>query len=145
MSTSELVTSAQFAAGMTQEGLGEHLGASRRTVTRWVRGQSQPTDKQLVEMVRLAHARKPDVAAQLAAGMGETLESLGIVAPAPPATAARVASTSLVLEGIVHAAADAMDLSPRLVRTGLLAAFKRARELGATVEEVEAALGTDPR
>jgi transcriptional regulator with XRE-family HTH domain len=146
MSTTEIVTRAQFAAGLTQEQLGEAVGASRRTVSRWAANRSSPSDTQLVEMVRLAHAREPDVAATLAAGMGETLESLGIVPPAPPpappAPSLRIASTALVLEGIVHAAASAMNLSPRVVRTGLYAAMKRARELGATVEEMEGALET---
>ncbi len=156
MSHGEIVVKSQFAAGMTQEGLGEHLGASRRTVTRWVVGQSSPSDEQLVEMVRLAHARNPEVGAQLAAGLGETLESLGIVVAPPPQVASaptpvpvpvpapRTAAPALVLEGILHAAAHAMDLSPRAVRIGLQAAFKRARELGATVEEVEKALAIEP-
>ena len=142
MSDSELVSRAQFAAGLTQEGLGEHLGSSRRTVTRWARSQAHPSDRQRVEMVRLAHARDPAVAAQLAAGIGETLESLGIVAPAPPP--APPMTTLLVQQAIVHAAAEAMDLSPRAVRVGLQAAIKRARELGATIEEVEAALALAP-
>jgi hypothetical protein len=141
MSKAEFVTRAQLAAGLTQERLGEAVGASRRTVSRWGARASSPSDAQLVEMVRLVHAKNAVVAAELAGAMGETLVSLGIVAPLPPA--APPPPPALLLEGVVHAAAHAMDLSPRIVRTGLRAAFTRARELGTTIEALEAALAIE--
>jgi transcriptional regulator with XRE-family HTH domain len=57
------------------------------------------------------------------------------VVPAPP----RVAPQNLV-DAVVCAAAEALDVSPRVVRPGLLAAIRCAREVGLTVEEMEAAL-----
>jgi hypothetical protein len=46
-----------------------------------------------------------------------------------------------VVEAVVCAAADAMDVSPRAMRPALLAAFTRARRIGLTVEAMEKALG----
>jgi hypothetical protein len=46
----------------------------------------------------------------------------------------------LVADAVVCAGADAVDTTPGAVRAILLAAFRRARELGLGVEEVEKAL-----
>jgi hypothetical protein len=149
MKAAEVVVRAHLAVGGSQEAFGARFGAARRTVSRWVASQSTPSYDTLIAMVAEVYAKDPAVAAALAVGMGSTLEELGIVTPAPPPPpppappppSPAVAHPGLALEGIVHAAADAMDLSPRVVRAGLAAAFRRARELGASVSDVEGWLG----
>jgi hypothetical protein len=80
---------------------------------------------------------------------GETLESLGIVTPAPapvvvppppPPAPPPPLPTALVVEAVVCAAADALQAPPSAVRGALLAAFCRARELRLSVNDVESAL-----
>jgi hypothetical protein len=45
-----------------------------------------------------------------------------------------------VVDSVVCACAEAMDMMPRDVRPGLLAAFARATELGVDVQKVERVL-----
>jgi DNA-binding transcriptional regulator YiaG len=146
MNPTHVLVRAHLALGGSQAAFGERFGASRRTVSRWTAGETCPTFETLTAMVAAVHTKDPGLAAELAVGMGSTLVELGIVAPpAPPPPPAPlpvppvgITHPALVLEGIVHAAADAMDLSPRLVRAGLAAAFRRAGELGVTVGDVDA-------
>jgi hypothetical protein len=119
---------------VTQNGLGEMLGASRRTAQRWAAGASFPSAAQLASLAALVHPREPALAAQLAEAAGSSLERLGIV---PPVTGP---SAALMVDSVVCAAAEAMDALPRVVRPALLAAVRRARQLGLTLEAVEAAL-----
>ena len=48
-----------------------------------------------------------------------------------------------MVDVVVCAAAEALDVSPRAVRPALLAAFQRAREAGLTLEQVEKALSPE--
>jgi hypothetical protein len=84
-------------------------------------------------------------AAEIAIGADTTLEALGIVRPPPPAAppplpAPPQPALGSVVDSIVCAAAEAVDLSPGAIRPALVAAFARARELGLGVEAVEGAL-----
>jgi DNA-binding XRE family transcriptional regulator len=141
-----LLVRGQHALGMTQETLGQALGASRRTVSRWTALRSSLTDTTMAKLARLVHSRDAALAAEVARALGETLETLGIVTPAPPAPPpppARATPTppsGHLGSAIVCAAAEAMDLSPRTLRPALFAAFKCARELGLSVEAVEGLL-----
>jgi hypothetical protein len=47
----------------------------------------------------------------------------------------------LAVDAVVCVASDALGAMPAAVRGGLLAAFRRARQLGLSCEEVEQALG----
>ncbi|MBV9946138.1 MAG: helix-turn-helix transcriptional regulator [Myxococcales bacterium] len=139
------VTQAQFALGLTQETIAERLGISRRTVSRWVAGGSRPDARQLAELARAVHPLDAALAAKLAAEAGQTLEELGLAtprtAPAPDAASARpFPPLPMLVEAVVCAAADAMELPPSVVRKGLRSAVARARSLGLTLEEVERAL-----
>lgn len=139
----------------TQAGLGKLLGVSRRTAQRWT--QSGVPPYHLRDLARLVHPHDAELAAQIAAAAGGTLESLGIVQPPPPPAPPPPAPPPAppepppappppppppdgVVDAVVCAASDAMDMMPRDVRAGLLAAFARAREIGVTVEMVEGAL-----
>jgi transcriptional regulator with XRE-family HTH domain len=133
---------------MTQREFGTALGASHRSATRWEARQSVPGDASLRKLAGLLAPVDAALAAEAAAHLGETLMGLGLVAPpeppAPPIPVAPPAPPPTpaqdLVDVIVCAAADAMDAAPRVVRPVLHAAFRRARQLGLTVEQVERAL-----
>lgn len=100
-------------------------------------------------MVRGVFPVDRELAAEMAEAAGTTLEALGLVparaAPAPaPASAAdelrASARAEKIVDSVVCAASEAMDVLPRAIRPALLAAFTRTRELGLSVESVEQAL-----
>jgi transcriptional regulator with XRE-family HTH domain len=133
-----LTLEARRVLGLTQETLGDLLGSSRRTIQRWDRGQSLPMKEQLAQLAAEVHPRDPQLAAKLAQEAGSTLERLGIVKPVPPAPPP--APPPYLTDTVVCAAAEALNVPPPAVRPALLAAFRRAREVGLRVEHVEQAL-----
>jgi hypothetical protein len=140
-----LVTMGQLALGISQEKLGTLLGATRRTVSRWVSRRSEPTVSQLQKLARAVYSVDASLAAALAAEGGQSLESLGLVRPAPPPVAAPAPSrpfppVRLLVESVVCAAAEAMQAPPTAVRDVLRAALARAHALGLNVEEMNDAL-----
>ncbi len=139
-----LVTRAHIALGMTQQEFGEALGVSRRTVTRWYKHSPLLTMEQLRTLARLVHPRDPELAAEIAWTVSESLESLGIVPPAPPPAPGPAAPaplpTAVVVDSVVCAAAEALGVAPGAVRGALLAAFRRTRALRLSLQEVETAL-----
>jgi len=132
---------ARIALHLSMNGLAEALGASRRTGQRWSAGRSTPSDPQLHRLVALVHPRDPDLAASLAAASGTTLQALGLVLPAPAGPPAPAPVPDRIVDAVVCAAAEAMDMTPRAVRPAVAAAFAAARELGLTVEGVDQVLG----
>jgi len=140
---------AQITLGMTQQELGETLGASRRTASRWAAGQSQPSIAQMHRLARMVHeAGDTALAADIATSCGDTLVGLGL-APVPrvEATGSPPAAllppprpSPLVVDAVVCAAADEAGLTPSAVRGILRAAFMRAVALGLTAEDVAEAL-----
>jgi hypothetical protein len=130
----------------SQGDFGVLMGSSRRSGQRWEIGQARPSHEQMCKMAAMVYPEDPDLAAQLAASVGQTLVSLGIVKPAPAPAPVVVPAAPLppvedIVDSIVCAAADAMNALPRDVRPALLAAFTRARRLGLGTETVEKALG----
>jgi len=132
-----LLVDAQRALGLTQTTLGEILRCSRRTVWRYQSGQSRPLPTELHELARRTFPHDPELARRLAIAAGETLASLGIepIAPAQPAPV-KPRLSALLVDAIVCAAAEALDVSPKSVRPALYAAFSRAMETELTLEEV---------
>jgi DNA-binding XRE family transcriptional regulator len=130
-----LVASARDALGLTQAALGQALGASERTVQRWDAGRYAPSDDRLRMLARLVSVKDVALARQIALAAGETLENLGIAAPEPPAAAHQRRTLG---DALVCAAAEAARVSPGRMRSGLAAAFARARELGVSAQELEA-------
>jgi hypothetical protein len=126
---------------MSQSELGPALGWSHRTAVRWESGRSSPTPGALVKLASLVLQKDVELAAEVAAAAGQTLESLGLVAaPAPqPAPAPRV-SVDVLADAVVCAAADVTDLSSRTLRPILHAAVARARALDLTLDELEESL-----
>ena len=120
-----------------QRMLWELLGLSRRTIQRWDQGHSVPTKSDMAKLAAAVHPHDPSLAAKLAQTGGTTLEALGIAVPAQTP----LAPPSYLIDAVVWAAAEALNVAPPAVRPVLLAAFRRAREVGLRVEDVEAALG----
>jgi hypothetical protein len=134
-----LLARSQVALGLPHREFGPLLGSSLRTAERWAAQRSTPTPTQLAQLTRHVHARDPALAAELAAALGGSLESLGIVAPAA-ATIAAAAPAARLVDIVVCAAAEAIDASPRAMRLALHAALASARSLGLDLATLEDAL-----
>jgi hypothetical protein len=130
--------------GTTQEGLGKLLGVSRRTAQRWA--NTGIPGYYLIDVARLVHSRDPALARAIVTALGTTLEAQGLVLPAPtslplpPAAPPAADPPGGIVDAVVCAAAEAMEMMPREVRPGLHAAFARAKEIGLTVDLIERAL-----
>ena len=144
-------TLAQMAMHTTQKELGEKLGISRRTAQRYC-DHGLPHEYQL-RLARLVHPHDRELAIEIAHHAGATLVTLGVEAPpAPPPPPAPIAAPAPpppppppppadgVVDAVVCAAAEAKDAKPGEVRTMLLAAFSRAREIGVDTAFVERVL-----
>jgi hypothetical protein len=120
MPTGNLLIDSQFALQLTQSGLAEALGASRRTGQRWAAGQSAPAQHHHEELARMLYPVDADLAAKAARAAGRTLDDLGLVSARP------VQSPSLpwelVVDSVVCVAAETAGLTPGAMRTALLAA-----------------------
>jgi DNA-binding transcriptional regulator YiaG len=148
-----LLADARRALGLNQAQLGDLLGSSKRTVQRWETKRAVASPQELATLAAHVHPHDAETAADLAAAIGQTLESLGIVAPPapppppaappppPPPPGPPPMPRDLAVDAVVCVASDALGAMPAAVRGGLLAAFRRARMLGLSCEEVEQALG----
>jgi DNA-binding XRE family transcriptional regulator len=130
-----LLLDARSALSLNQRSLAEFLGISSRTVQRWDAGRSQPVDAEWHKLARAVHPIDPELAARLAKAGRSSLDELGLGRAAPPPIDVRH-----LADGVVCAAAESMDLTPRAVRPAVFAAFRRARQMRLTVEDMESAL-----
>jgi hypothetical protein len=144
---------AQLALSLNQRQLAHLLGSSERTVQRWYAKRATVYPDHITRLAVAVHPHDPDIARRLAATMGETLESLGLVAPPLPAPVVPSPQPSpspspperspflpLLVESVVSAAAEALDVSPRAARPAVLAAVERAKVAGLSVDDLLAAL-----
>lgn len=142
----DLLIQTHSALGLNQRELAELLEISLRTVQRWAAGRSSPAQHDWHAMARAVHPVDPVLAERLAAAGGSSLAALGFVPPPvpppvlPPAPPPVIYDPRHLADGVVCAAAESADLSPQAIRMVLLAAFRRAREMRLTVEEMERAL-----
>jgi DNA-binding transcriptional regulator YiaG len=136
----QLVSAARDVLPISYDALAMKLDSSKRTLQRWQAGESRPTADQLAMLARLVHATHAPLSSEIAAAAGETLVSLGLEDPPAPPVAPRAMPRHLVVDAVVCSAAEATDVAPSGVRTILLAAFRQARELGLSTEEVHDAL-----
>jgi DNA-binding XRE family transcriptional regulator len=128
--------------GISQNELSARLGVSRRTGQRWSKGGG-PFGLHLHRMAGLVFPVDAELAAEIAAAGGTTLDALGVLPPPPPpGPPPRVAPPDRVIDAVVCAAAEAMQVPPQSVRPALLAAFTCAKDLALTVEDVERVLRT---
>ena len=143
-----LLGDARRALSLNQEQLGELLRSSKRTVQRWETSRGRPSAAELATLAGHVYPVDAEVAAELAEAIGQTLESLGIVAPPPPPAPPAPPPPPgpppmprhLAVDAVVCVASDALGIMPSAARGGILAAFRRARELGLACDEVEKAL-----
>jgi transcriptional regulator with XRE-family HTH domain len=144
MSLRHVLAKARLTLGMSQSEFGPALGWSHRTAARWEGGRAVPSADALRKLTRLLLPKDRELAAHAASHAGETLESLGLIEPPhppppPPPPIARSRPEDLV-DVVLCAAANHTGSVPETMRPLLYAAFRRAREVGLTVEEVEKAL-----
>jgi transcriptional regulator with XRE-family HTH domain len=142
-----LVGRARQALHWTQRELGEQLGASHRTASRWEAGRSSFDAVSAERLARHVYAVDRGLASQLASAIGQSLVSLGIEAPPPPPAAPpapvalppvasplppapRPAAMRDLIESVVCAVADAADVAPKVVRPAVLLTLRRAHEVG---------------
>ena len=134
------VFEAQRLLSLSQRQLAELVGSSLRTVQRWSAGHGAPYTSDIVKLAAAVHPRDPALARRLASHAGQTPESLGLVAPAPPPPVqpAPVASplTPVLVEAVVAAAAEALDVSPRVARPAVLAAVERAKTAELSLDDL---------
>ncbi len=141
----ELVEAARYELTVSQRKLGVICETDRRVVAKWQQGVQRPYPWHWERMARAVHPKNVVLAGRLAAAGGHTLVSLGLQAPAggvqapqiapPPA----VAATHLV-DSIVCAAAETMQVAPHTIRPALVAAFQRSLALGLGTDAVLAGL-----
>ncbi|MGO9834984.1 MAG: helix-turn-helix domain-containing protein [Polyangiaceae bacterium] len=135
----DLMGRARVAMGFTQQKLGDALGSSKRTAHRWESGRASPSVSQTRDLAVLVFPRDPALAEQLAAAASTTLAELGLGQIAAPSLQPHP-PTRLVVQAVVCVAADELAVAPDTVRGALYAAFKCARELRLSTEDVEKAL-----
>jgi transcriptional regulator with XRE-family HTH domain len=144
-SVPQLLVLALDALGITQGQLGDLLGVSRRTISRWTSGGTVLSDKEVATLARAVYPKNASLAAQVAAYGRTTLEQLGIVQPPKPALPPPPPPPPpRLVDVVVYAAADALDASPRSVRRAVIAAFEAALEVGLDVKAVVKGLRANP-
>jgi transcriptional regulator with XRE-family HTH domain len=135
--TNVLIIECRMALGLTQEDFGNIVGRTKRTVQRWEDGGAVLVASEGETLARALISVRPDLAEKIAEAIDTTLDALGL---APTVDASGLVTPGPV-DAIVRAAADAMGVTPDVVRPAVAAAFERARELGLDVEAVARALG----
>lgn len=134
-SAAALFVQAQFALNTTQEEVGRVMGVSRRTMSRWMRERTPTIFRVHAErLARAVHPEDPQLAAQIAEAGGLTLAGLGLKPPGADLDAAMGRTRA---DAVVCDAAEVLDASPRAVRPALLAAVRRARREGLSLEALE--------
>jgi len=143
---------------MTQAELADAMGVSSRTIIRLEKGHASLVPDQARELAGLVREEDEELADELLAVMGVgaddgvagelvgALEALPAPAPAPgepaAAPAPRGPAPKHLVDAVLFAAADAVDMVPRAVTPAVVAAFKRAHELGLAIEAVVDGLAT---
>ena len=135
------------ALGMTAVDAAALMGASRRTSQRWSAGRSTPGIHGLYALAVAVLPKDAKLAARIHAAAVE--EAASIRMTLPPLTTSEPSAKPTVAERravdtVLCAAADAMNLAPRAVRPGLLAALLRAREESLGIDAMIAALTAAP-
>jgi type IV secretory pathway TrbD component len=137
-----VIVRAQLALQLTNAALGQLLGVSKRTVQRWLVAGAGPTPWHAAALAREVARVDPELARELEvlaeaahAALGEDrLKPLQPLAPPAAPEAAPPAPQEPrpdPLESVVYAACAAADLTPKVARAAVAAAFGRALELGA--------------
>ena len=135
----------------TQKQLAESLGTSLRTVARYERGQAHFDAEAVKTLATHVYTEDTELAAELAASIGQTLVSLGIEAPPPPPVHVAPAPSPAppappppppprpsalrdLIDAVVCSVADETNVVPKLVRPTVLLTLRRALEVGVDLE-----------
>jgi len=113
---------------LTQQGFGEQLGVTTRTVSRWEIGRTRPPRTIVPRALALLRARDPDAA-----------DRLGLEAALPTAVAQEDARRGS-LDTAVYLVADALDVSPRRARQVLATFVTHLVAAGFTLTDARARL-----
>jgi hypothetical protein len=139
-----LIIQAKGALAMTDEQLGDAVGAARKTVGRWCAGVTAPAGPAVLELARLVQPKDAALALSLVRAVNAHLQSIGAGAYAVPEQPFVPVDKTKVdvhkVDAVVCAACDAADASPKVIRRALQAAFERAKTLGLDVEALSLAL-----
>jgi hypothetical protein len=148
------VFEAQRALSLNNRELAQLVGSSQRTVERWSGGGSTPYSDHITRLAVAVYPRNAEIARRLASFLGQSLESLGIEKPPPPPPApppppvvapppppvvqppSPSPLTPLLVEAVVAAAAEALDVSPHVARPAVLAAVERAKAAGLSLDDL---------
>jgi transcriptional regulator with XRE-family HTH domain len=142
-----VLAEARVALGMSQRRFGEALGSSQRTAARWDAGQSTPDLVSCRNLVPLLLPEHRDLAIEVAAWANDRVVEYGpggpieipAAAPSGPTATTRLPLRETV-DLVVLAAVEETGVLPATVRPLLHRALQRARELGLTLDALEAAL-----
>jgi DNA-binding transcriptional regulator YdaS (Cro superfamily) len=153
-SSATLLALSQDALGLLGVDMARLLGISPRTLHRWYSKETGMAAQHLVTLARLVQPKDAALAVRLQAH-AEYWYALIKASPPPPlpdlAPPPQPVATppqplppppppvplKLRVDGVVYAACEASEASAREVQRIVFAAFKRARELGVSVDEVE--------
>jgi transcriptional regulator with XRE-family HTH domain len=145
-----ILVDCRFALHMSQREFGEALGASHRSASRWDAGRATPGAAQLTRLARRVYEVNRDLAVEVAEATRNTLVGLGIeAAPVPVPVVSHpvepAPSPKERVDLVVLAVVERGALLPSVVRPLLRAAVRRARELGLTLDALEAGLRPVPK
>jgi DNA-binding XRE family transcriptional regulator len=144
-----LLIRARQTLGWTQQKLADKIGSSQRTVLRMENGHSTFHATLATQLAPHVYPLDRELAADLLSLAGQTLIGAGLeaapaspAAPAPPPLPSRPAQAAVLpppvpapdvlaaqVDAIVCAAAEAADVSPRVVRGSVLLVMRRVLEL----------------
>jgi hypothetical protein len=122
-----LVTRGLSAARLSHVQAASILGVSPRTISRYISGRSAPTPALLEDLALVVAPLNSAIAGELAAAAGVNL-------PTKTDDGARF------VDVVICAMASAMNVSPNVVRPGLLAAYESATELGLSFDTIATVL-----
>ncbi len=153
LDSSSLLVAAGDVLHLNQRELAERLGVSRRTIVRWTARATAIGPSDMIALARLVFPHDVQLAEALALKSATTLERLGLVRPVPPpppplpppVPSPPPPPLARLVDIVVCAVADALDLAPRAARPALLAGITRARELGLKLDEMEQALAGEAK
>jgi transcriptional regulator with XRE-family HTH domain len=135
---------------MTQHELGAAIGVSGRTILRWERGYTGAPPfaaRQYADIVRDVDADLADeilAAAGVEPAQAPEADLSPAPSPAPALAPGASGSPGPALDSIFLAAARAADVPARSVIPIVVAAFRRAHELGISVDAIVRACATPP-
>jgi hypothetical protein len=135
---------AKSTLGESDAGLGRKVGSGRKTVGRWLAGRSAPSASSIATLARLVQPIDASLALELVRAVNATHDSPALAKyklseePFLPREERQLAPH--LVDAVVCAACDAMEVTPKAVRPALLAAFTRVQALGIDVAALAKAL-----